>query len=161
MTIMIQNKLGITDIEYLNKIEFEIIKNKIDLLDYRYTFNESEYSVEFLIKLHKYLFDDIYFLENNDLQDYVDEEYYQKANKLIKDLIDKGINKQFDRQTSDVFYELYAMQLFKDGNARTLIAFFKIYLQAFNINFKFDFFDLYMSQTENYDIKKNKQMYKV
>ncbi len=130
-------------------------------MDYRYTFNESEYSVEFLIKLHKYLFDDIYFLENNDLQDYVDEEYYAKANNLIKNLIDKGINKQFDRQTSDVFYELYTMQLFKDGNTRTLIAFFKIYLQAFNINFKFNFFDLYMSQTENYGIKKTKQMDKL
>ena len=54
------NKLGIDEYK-LEKIEKELVKSKLNLLDFNFTFNLSNFDFAYLISLHNFLFSEIYF----------------------------------------------------------------------------------------------------
>lgn len=123
-----KSKLGIIDRQTLDTIEQKIISTKIELLDYQYTFDETEYNFDFLVKLHKYLFEDLYYLKNDNLRSNIDEFTKQKVNQYMKILTVIGsVNQEELNLIPTIFDKLWLMQLFTDGNSRTLVAFLKIY----------------------------------
>jgi len=134
-----QSRLGILNSEKLAEVESSLIRNKIELLSYDFTFDKEDYDFDFLIQIHKYLFADIYILENNNLQEYIDENIVEIINRLMHRLTEKGIDLTFDEETLEIFDEIWRMQIFKDGNTRTLIAFLKIYVSAFMLDKYVDF----------------------
>lgn len=115
------NLLGITDIEYLEEVEDKLVKQKLSLLDYRMTFNCDSLDIEYLIKLHKFLFGDIY--PSSSLLLRYDETFIEEINDLLYNLV-SAIEYQIDfSEIKELVTRLYDMQLFRDGNHRTIDAF--------------------------------------
>lgn len=149
-----QNKLGILDDRTLEQIEELLIKNKIMMLNYEFTFNESEYNFNFLVKIHEYLFASIYDFDNHHLNSYVDDNIINEVNKLLRMLSLKGIIGEFDHESLEILYLLWQMQIFINGNTRTLIAFLKIYISAFRLESFIDFKDIEMLWKQGFSFQK-------
>lgn len=148
------NKLGILSKGRFEQIENTLIETKISLLDYEFTLGESEYNFDFLIKLHDYLFGDIYILQNHGLRNFIDDEVKNRINALLNRLTIKGVYGVFDEESLDIFYKLWQIQIFTDGNARTLIGFLKIYASAFQLEKYIDFKEFYFLWNQGFSFKR-------
>lgn len=150
------NKLGILNKETLLIVEKSLVETKISLLDYEFTFGECEFNIQFLINLHEYLFGDIYVLQNNDLRGGVSlsKEDQDQVNTLLYRLNIKGVYGVFDEESLDIFHRLWDMQIFSDGNTRTLIAFLKIYASAFQFEKYINFNEFYSLWSEIFDFRR-------
>ena len=143
------NLLGIEDEDYLDELEDKIVKHKLSLLDYRMTFNCECLDIEFLIKLHRFLFGDLY--PSSSLLLRYDENYIEEINELLYDLV-SAIDYQIDfSDIKDIITKLYDMQLFRDGNHRTIDAFVKMVCKYY---FDDDYEKRLMSYLEGERIKR-------
>ena len=159
---MIKNKLGILNINQLKEVEKEIIAIKIKLLDERITFNMSDLNLDFLIKIHQFLFCDIYY--DDDIQTrYLDKEDLIKIEKIFKLLVDIGVSSLWDNGSldldmiQDLFIELWEMQIFCDGNTRTLLAFLKIYIGYYCLPIKINDMEQISSCSKMFVLRKCQQ----
>lgn len=148
------NKYNIHDKQLLEKLEIQKVTVKLLALDINPDRIEYTYDVGHLVKIHKYLFGDIYewagtFREENLYKservlsggsaEYAD--YHDVAGKLQK-LFD--IYKTFDWEkasdigssVSDFLLELWSIHPFREGNTRTCITFLWHYLYGKGINFQ-------------------------
>ena len=131
---MIENKLGIRNYSQLEKVEREIITAKIKLLDDYITFNMDTLNLEFLMRIHHFLFEDIYDkkdLEMRNISDYEQKEL-NRIFDLLMDLGLQGVNIDI-KLTERLFKRLWYLQLFGDGNTRTLLAFLKLYIEYYRL----------------------------
>ncbi len=165
-----ENKLGILNDDYLKNIEYRIVNFKHKLIDESYTFGEETiFSIEYLQKLHIFLFGDLY-----------DEQICLVRDKINKDKINNilsrihEISQDIDMNREEfgrLIYELWYEQIFFDGNTRTIRAFLKVYCHGFNIsvnhNFDEDIYDDFFiprlvreisSKCDEYDLKKLENM---
>lgn len=131
------NKLGINEYK-LNDIEKQIIKLKLDLIDYYFTFNNEQLDFKFLNDLHEFLFGDFYFdsqLGTRKIE--IPEE------ELIEEILIKlnylclGGEKNIEEILS-LLKELWKMQPFILGNTRTLVAFLKIINNIYLLGLEID-----------------------
>lgn len=131
---MIKNKLGVRNYEHLAQVEKEIVSTKIKLLDDRITFNIDELNLEFLVRIHKFLFGDIYDEEYTTTRQVTNKEL-KDLNNIFTQLMKLGIvGENIDLQLLEsLFVKLWYYQLFYDGNTRTLLAFLKIYIEYYQL----------------------------
>ncbi len=118
------NKLGINEYK-LRDIERKIVNLKLNLLDYYFTFNLEKYDLNYLLRLHIFLFGDIYYEEDLSLR-----KLEQIEIDLINDYMSKIQVLSSDPSNINIIIDLiskiYTLHPFKNGNTRTLYAFLKI-----------------------------------
>lgn len=130
----IPNKLGITDEDVIDKI----VQLKMSILTSNFTFNEEKRELDYLKKLHNFLFGDIYYDAGN-YSKRITPEILKEASNLIEeinslsDYIDYGYD-EINESLNNKKKELINLQLFDDGNNRTISAYFKIILDDYTIN---------------------------
>ena len=148
------NKYNIRDKELLQKLEIQKCCTKIVGLDIRPDRIPYTYDVEHLMRIHKYLFGDIYewageFRKENFYKservlsggsaEYAD--YYDISQKLTA-LFQKYDDFEWDKaesiekEVADFLLELWSIHPFREGNTRTCITFLWHYLYGKGIDFK-------------------------
>lgn len=133
-----ENKLGVSEFALID-IEKKIINLKLNLLDYTYTFNKSTYDLEYLIRLHEYLFSEFYEKEDlgtRDLDDFEIQTINFKLNNITSLCIENDCN-NIDKITS-LIEEIWHLQPFIVGNTRTMIAYLKILNDSFLLGHDID-----------------------
>lgn len=132
-----KNKLGLSDNKLLY-VERKLVNAKLNLLDEEFIFDNNIFSLEFLKKIHIFLFGDIYYEEYLGLRNLSKEEI-----KYIDTLLD-SINKICINNYKcieillETLVKLWELQIFKDGNTRTLLGYLSILNQAFILNLNID-----------------------
>ncbi len=116
------NKLGLNE-QDLEVFEEQLFNFKSSLIDYRVTFNESEFNLSYLIKLHNFLFGDLY--DNDNISDRFKDDS-ELLDKKIKELVSL-IEYEYEdiEYINNMITELINMQIFDDGNNRTINCFIK------------------------------------
>lgn len=137
---MIENKLGVRSYEQLAQIEKEIISVKVKLLDDKITFNMDDLNLEFLVRVHKFLFSDIYedkYLKIRKMS----EEEYKEIDLIFKQLIRLGVyGAEINlKLLESLFIKLWKYQLFYDGNTRTILAFLKLYIEYYRLPIEYNY----------------------
>lgn len=134
-----ENRIGINNNDELKMIEYKISNFKHRLINENFLFNEETiFSVEYLEKLHKFLFEDIYSDYHCKIRDDISE---IRKNK-IQEILNKIHLLVFDMNKEDLancIYYIWKEQIFYDGNTRTLRAFLKVYCMGYNIEIEHDF----------------------
>ena len=135
MAAINNNKLGIHYYDDLRKIEYHLFNTKYHIIDESFTFNcESLFDVEYLERLHVFLFGDIYGEENCKVK----KELIEEANKLLKEI---GEMLEFNdtENLRDEVYKLWEYQIFMDGNTRTILCYLKVLSKYYNFRIDYDF----------------------
>lgn len=148
------NKYDIRDKEMLEKFEIQKVFAKLLGLDVKPERIEYSYDTEHLVKIHQYLFGDIYewagtFREENLYKservlsggsaEYAD---YHEIDKKLKDVFIKyktvkwEDEKQLSEEVADFLLDLWSIHPFREGNTRTCITFLWHYLKGKGINFQ-------------------------
>lgn len=148
------NKYDIRDKELLEKFEIQKVFAKLLGLDVKPERIEYSYDTEHLVKIHQYLFGDIYewagtFRKENLYKgervlsggsaEYAD---YHKIDKKLKDIFIKyktvkwEEEKQLSDEVADFLLDLWSIHPFREGNTRTCITFLWHYLKGKGINFQ-------------------------
>lgn len=148
------NKYDIRDKEMLEKFEIQKVFAKLLGLDVKPERIEYSYDTEHLVKIHQYLFGDIYewagtFREENLYKservlsggsaEYAD---YNEIDKKLKDVFIKyktvkwEEKKQLSDEVADFLLDLWSIHPFREGNTRTCITFLWHYLKGKGINFQ-------------------------
>lgn len=127
------NKLGISNRFDIENIERKIVEYKMSILDNRFTFNEKGIGLEYLRKLHHFLFGDIYFNAGT-FSERIDEEVIKRAEKIIFDIYGllEYINyEEIKLEINNKLDELINLQLFDDGNHRVVNSYFKLIIEPY------------------------------
>ena len=119
-----KNQLGITNFETLEEAERKIVSDKQQKINSSMTFGENWLNLRYLEKLHCYLFGDIYEKEDLKIRTVYEREDLEKINAFLFQINQKELTEQEEKVA---FQKLWDLQLFKDGNTRTLISYFKVY----------------------------------
>ena len=146
-----KNKLRVTEY-YYNDIEKNLVNFKMKLLDDKFTFNSDIFSFKYIIKLHEFLFDDLF-----------DEQIsgVRKLNKIEIDYFNQilfELKKVISIYPLDINYTLllvekiWHFQPFIVGNTRTMFAYLKILNNRFQLNININ---------ENMEIKSCSDMFKL
>ena len=125
-----RNKLGLNN-EKLFSVEKIIVTTK-------FIFNNDIFSLEFLRQLHLFLFSDLYYEEDLAFRELTQEEitYIEVLFNSIKEVCIREYNNvDMLMETLAKFWEL---QIFKDGNTRTLLGYLSILNKAFILNLDID-----------------------
>lgn len=129
-----RNKLGITDIFKLETVEHQLVKSKLDILDSTFTFGQTQFDVAYLQELHNFLFGDIYYEEDLAIRSRYTVAALEQIDASFLQLNECGANQDIDCETLTATIEnLWELQLFHDGNTRTLWGFLKTYIEAFQL----------------------------
>lgn len=120
----------------MQDVEKKLINFKLNLLDETYTFNCDLFSVNYLISLHKFLFQDIYEHDYLGLITINDVEY-DYLEILLKDLETLCRNKDIDK-ILNMIEAIWHYQPFIIGNTRTMIAYLKIINECFLLDIPVD-----------------------
>lgn len=135
-----KNKLGLCDYKFKNA-ENKIVNYKLNILDETYTFNCDLFSIEYLIQLNKFLFEDIYYdsikyIFKSDMEiDYL---------KYLLGILKKSAQLGDQKEVLNIVEEIWHRQPFTDGNTRTMIAYLKVIKLSFlldiplNVNTKIE-----------------------
>jgi len=155
---MDKNKLGILNYKKLKQVEKEIISVKMKLLDTSINFNMSELNLEFLIRLHKFLFGDIYYESQLQPRNLTDEELLE-ISRIFYALANIGkIACCVDEKTVQaLFVRLWDLQIFLDGNTRTLLAFLKLYIERYSLPVEMSKVDKISSSGRMFTLKRCQQ----
>ena len=127
------NKLGISNEFDIENIERKIVEYKMSILDSRFTFNKKIIGLEYLRKLHNFLFGDIYFTAGT-FSKRVDEEVIKIAEKIMFDIYSllEYINyEEVKLEINKKLEELINLQLFDDGNYRVVSSYFKLIIEPY------------------------------
>lgn len=145
------NKIGINEYR-LRDIEKEIVNLKLSILDDRFTFNENEFNLSYLIKLNNFLFNDFYFDNAKGTRNLEEKEIINIESTLK--LITKNCisNPEDIQQTLCLIEKIWNLQPFVVGNTRTMIAFLKVLNEAFLLDLDIDI---------NKEIDSNYDMFKL
>lgn len=134
---MKKNKLGITDFFKLEELENKIVQMKLNQLDYLYSFNQDSYNFEYIEKLHNYLFEDIYYPEDIKVRSNYSSRDIQVLDKALAYFYGRlTLEEVTPCQFSDFFYQLWDLQLFPDGNTRTVYGLMKVTIEAYQLPFE-------------------------
>ncbi len=128
-----KNKVGL-NYDDLVDIEEELFKFKSKILDYRFTFNQEYFGIEYLLKLHEFLFGDLYDSAGkiSDRYNESDKEEFDIDIKVIVSLIS---SKNPDiAHIEDLINDLIDKQIFDDGNSRTIRLFFNNIIDCFYLD---------------------------
>lgn len=126
-----KNKLGLCDYK-LMYVERDMINFKLNMLDETYTFNCDLFSLDYIINLNKFLFQDIYddrfcgFIAINEIE----RDYLQS---VLKELEISSKNGDVDSVLS-LIKLIWHYQPLIMGNTRTLIAYLKVINESFLLN---------------------------
>jgi len=136
-TNVIKNKLGIRDEHKLNDLEAEITQAKQLMLEKKQ--NENIFSLAYLIEVHRYIFEDLYYFagkfRTEDIQkdgtrflSY--EQISEKTERLFKELSEdnwlQGLTqKEFTARAAYYMIELNMIHPFREGNGRVIRMFIK------------------------------------
>ena len=133
------NNLGIYGEFEIREMEYKLFNLKYHLVNQEFTFKENDiFSINYLEKLHIFLFSDMYGEEKTKVKDTLDEETRNEVNKLLQKLRD--CSTFYDPKTfSEIIYNIWQYQIFYDGNTRTLLCFIKVISQIYNLNIEYDF----------------------
>ena len=127
------NKLGVSQDE-IELIENSLYEYKKNLLSEKITFNETEFNLEYLIKLHKFLFDDLYY--NVNISSRFNAEDINYINNKIKELVFL-IRYEIDKELLENYIEdIKNIQIFDNGNKRTIDLFIEHICKQFNYDLK-------------------------
>ena len=137
------NKLGLSDISY---IEEELVDFKSKLLNEYITFNEEDFNLKYLIKLYDFLFGDLYF-NTNKLSNRVEDT--NKIESIIKEINTMIYNMEDKQIILDRINDLICMQIFDEGNNRTIKIFFQNIIKVCMIKNKEYYEELYNSLEYN------------
>ena len=126
------NKLGL-NFDDLQRMEETIVDFKIQAFHPYITFNLESLDIEYLKRLHAYLFGDLYE-DAGTLSPYIKESDYPVINDKIKKVEDmiQYIEYVDDIEViKDEIEDIIDMQIFHDGNNRTRKLFFKTMIEGF------------------------------
>lgn len=132
-----RNKLGLSN-EKLLLVEKRIVRTKLNLLDEEFLFNNDIFSLEYIKEIHLFLFSDLYYGEELGLRTLTLEElkYIEVLLNSIKEIC---INKYSCVEIiMESLVKLWELQVFKDGNTRTLLGYLSILNKAFILNLNID-----------------------
>jgi fido (protein-threonine AMPylation protein) len=134
-----QNRLGIQNEKKIKEIEYYLFNLKYHIIDENYVFNEEDiFNVNYLEKIHIFLFNDIYEYEDCKIRPEINKETIEEINKNLKEI--KNIIYFYDSKVlRKKIYYLWKNQLFYDGNTRTILCYLKILSKAFNFEINYDF----------------------
>ena len=147
---VLKNKLGFTDKVQLQRMEIEMSQVEVDLLIKENVFFLSE---EWFCYIHKRMFQHLYdfagsyrkvnmFKEEHFLFGRsVDYTVYQCISKEVEAVLEvmkhtSFLDMSLDERCIylvDVFSKLWKIHPFREGNTRTIVVFFDLYLRQFNI----------------------------
>lgn len=133
------NKLGIIDEKNLKIIEYKITNFKHKLINEFYSFNEETiFSLNYLEKLHIFLFSDLYDENDCKIKENINEKTREKLNEKLNQM--HFLTFEMDKEKlASLIYDIWKEQIFLDGNTRTLRAFLKVYCLGYNIKIDHDF----------------------
>ena len=116
------NKLGL-DNDAIVEVEEKLVEYKSKLVDYRFTFDVDNFGIIYLLRLHEFLFGDLYFEAGKMSERYKDSDkgHFEKEIKTIVSLIG---SKSDVTHIADLINDLIDEQIFDDGNSRTIHLFF-------------------------------------
>ena len=132
-----ENKLGLSE-EKLLLVERIIVNTKLNLLDEEFLFNNDIFSLEYIKELHLFIFSDLYYEEDLSFRKIAKEEikYIEVLLNTIKEIC---INKyECIEILMETLVKLWELQIFKDGNTRTLLGYLAILNKAFILNLNID-----------------------
>ena len=133
------NKLGIIDYIELKRVEYVLTNFKYRMMDINFMFNESSiFSIDYLEKIHIYLFQDIYDEEFCKIKDNISVETLAYIQNTLYKIKEDVMNLDIVSLSNDI-YTLWEYQMFVDGNTRTIRAFLKIVCLCFDIKIKHNF----------------------
>ena len=136
---MLNNKLGIKDIYLIKKIEYYLFNIKYHIINANYTFNETDiFDSNYLEKIHIFLFSDIYDMDKCKIRKSVPKEDIDFVNEKLKELENLLQEENYKKIRTNI-YDIWERQLFYDGNTRTVLCFFKILSEKYNLNIGYDF----------------------
>jgi len=145
------NKSGLS-IHRLEKIEKQIINQKLKLLDEYFTFNEISFNFDYLIKLNKFLFEDIYYNDIKTCRNLSREEY-SIIEKKIRMIVNHCIENPVPIDSVlDLICEIWDLQPFLVGNTRTMLGFLKVLNCAFLLNLDVDIDKKITSNSRMFDL---------
>ena len=141
------NKLGIYYPGQLKEIEYYLFNTKYHIIDESFTFNcDDLFDVEYLKRLHIFLFGDVYGEENCTIK----ESLIEDANKILKE-IKEMLEFNDTEYLGQQICQLWECQIFVDGNTRTILCYLKVLSKIYD--FKMDY-DFSKDVTEDYFIDK-------
>lgn len=162
----LNNKFNIVDSNELRKKEVEITLNKLTNLYINPI--KGNFDAEHLIKIHKYLFDDIYYfagkyrnvnIMKNVGSPFMDYKNIEKElNDYLKDIDSKVLKNSnshflYAENLAKLYHRLIQIHPFREGNGRAIREFLREYVEAKNsffedCNYELDF------NSKNIDRKK-------
>ena len=129
-----RNRLQITNPVVLKEQETKIIKEKFKILNKSLLFGEQTLELDYLRKLHLFLFEDIYYSSDLSIRREYSEQDLLNINGLLQNIIFLAEEKNIDPSyLKDVIYNLWSIQLFRDGNNRTLWAYLKVFIDYYDL----------------------------
>lgn len=134
-----KNNLGLTNSNKIKEIEYYLFNTKYHIIDENYTFNEDNFfSTNYLEKIHIFLFNDIYEIEDCKIREKISENQIIEINEKLQLLKQKLIYEDFEG-IKEIIYYIWEKQIFYDGNTRTILCFLKILSNVFNLKVNYDF----------------------
>lgn len=127
------NKLGLPN-DMIHKFEEQLVDFKIQIFNPNTTFNTSSFDLEYLKRLHGFLFGDLYE-EAGQISPRIPKEEYAKINDSIKKIEDMIQYIDYVDDISvikDDIEDIIDLQMFPDGNNRTIKLFFKTMTECFS-----------------------------
>lgn len=136
MSDIINNNLGIRNLSQLKEIEYYLFNTKYHLIDDSFTFGETSlFTTDYLEKMHFFLFNDIYGKEMCEISN---KQGIKEANEILAN-IEEMISYRDMELVGDEIYKLWSLQLFRDGNTRTILCFLKVASIYYNFKMTYDF----------------------
>lgn len=117
-----KNKLGLNELEILD-VEEALVAYKASLLDEKVSFNQTNFDLDYLIKLNEFLFGDLYTYAGK-ISDRYEQDDYLYINSLVQQIVFlvESCNPDIE-QIQYLVKELADMQIFECGNKRTILLF--------------------------------------
>ena len=126
-----ENKLGLNE-STIQKIEEELVEFKSKLVDYRFTFGMTDFNFKYLLRLHEFLFGDLYY-DAGKISKRYQEEDIDVFDRKIKTIVELIKTKDPDIENIAILInELIDDQLFDDGNSRTIHLFFNNVINCYH-----------------------------
>lgn len=118
------NKLGLNDLDILD-VEEALVDFKASLIDEKVSFNQTTFDLYYLIKLNEFLLGDLYYYAGQITNGYDNQDLFM-INSKISDIVNLiSHNTKNEDEILALVKELINMQLFGNGNKRTILVFLR------------------------------------